>query len=337
MHKEICDYFEFVKPKPYEHQLRQQFLDRLGRFIADMSMNECALYPFGSFAAGLYLPNSDMDVVAVSRSYMATGRKEFTQTKNQMYKLARRLEHHSLAVPGTTEVIPSAKVPLIKFVDPITRLNIDLSFENTTGPIANQTFQSWRAQFPAMPILVTLIKQFLMMRGLNNVANGGMGGFSVTCLVVSLLQNLPRVQMGTILPEAHLGEILLEFLDFYGTQLDIARTAIRMNPPGLIEKASVPFLDLNNPNKRGRLCIIDPNRSDNDISGGTREIELIFRRLSEAHADLLNVMQHGGHHASLLRCLIGGNYNDFLWHRWHLNQLHMSQEGTSAHNAISVG
>lgn len=87
-----------------------------------------------------------------------------------------------------------------------------------------------------MPILVTIIKQFLLMRGLNEVMTGGLGGFSVTCLVVSLLQNMPQVQSGELVPEQHLGEILIEFLDFYGNRLDTARVGLMMHPPGYFEK-----------------------------------------------------------------------------------------------------
>jgi non-canonical poly(A) RNA polymerase PAPD5/7 len=89
-----------------------------------------------------------------------------------------------------------------------------------------------------MPILVTLIKHLLAMRGLNEPVNGGIGGFSVTCLVVSLLQNMPQVQSGSMIPEHHLGEILMEFLDLYGNQFNFETTAIQLNPPGYIPKVS---------------------------------------------------------------------------------------------------
>lgn len=197
---------------------------------------------FGSFNAGLYLPNADMDVVVVSNSFMKSGMKCIGQGNNQMRKIAHGLEMANVILPGSLEVISKSKVPLIKYVDRTTRLKVDLSFENATGIVANGTFQEWKAQFPAMPILVTIIKQFLLMRGLNDVATGGIGGFSVTCLVTSMLQQMPRVQLRELQPEHHLGELLLEFLDFYGNRFDFVRSAIRMEPPGYIEKASLFIL-----------------------------------------------------------------------------------------------
>ena len=155
-----------------------------------------------------------------------------------MFRFDHFLKTHNLILNGETEVVGKAKVPLVKYVDKVTGLKIDVSFENDTGLIANRTFQEWKATFPAMPILVTVIKHLLAMRGLNEPVNGGIGGFSVTCLVVSLLQNMPQVQSGSMISEHHLGEILMEFLDLYGNQFDTRTTAIQLNPPGYIPKAS---------------------------------------------------------------------------------------------------
>lgn len=191
---------------------------------------------FGSFAAGLYLPNADMDIVINSDTFRNTGQGVICQTKNKLHKFGQFIRGSHIAKEGSVEVIAGAKVPLIRFVDRVTAIKVDVSFENDTGLAANETFTVWKQQYPALPILVAIIKQFLMMRGLNEVQFGGLGGFSVTCLVVSLLQNMPRVQDGSFIPEQNLGEVLIEFLDFYGNRIDISRTGLMMNPPGYFDK-----------------------------------------------------------------------------------------------------
>lgn len=236
MHKEICDFYDFVRPQQFEQVIREDLLDRIER-VVKAELPYCNVHCFGSFAAGLYLPNADMDLVIISNQFRDFGQKTACQRKNEMHTFGRYLER-TLAERGSIEVISAAKVPIIKFVDETTAIRVDISFENDTGIVANNTFASWKRQFPAMPILVTIIKQFLMMRGMNEVATGGLGGFSVTCLVTSMLQNMARVQTGEIVPEQHLGEMLLEFLDLYGNRLDIARSGISMNPPGYFDKVS---------------------------------------------------------------------------------------------------
>lgn len=226
-----------MKPQKFEQVVREELLHRL-QYEVEHWKAGCEIHCFGSFAAGLYLPTADMDVVVISREFKERGRRTVGHSSNSMHSLARYLQDHGIADHGSVEVISKAKVPLIKFVDRITSLRVDMSFENETGLVANHTFQSWKQEYPAMPIVATLIKQFLMMRGLNEVVNGGLGGFSVTCLVTSLLQNMPRVRTKEIVPEHHLGEILLEFLDLYGNQLDLSRTGIQMQPPGYFDKVN---------------------------------------------------------------------------------------------------
>ena len=215
--------------------MRQDLLQRTRKAISRYN-SECEVHCFGSFAAGLYLPDADMDVVVLSRKFQNTFIPMVGQSTSALYKIADWLVRQGLAHPQSIEVVAKAKVPLVKFIDKLTGIRIDMSFENVTGLQANTTFGTWKAQYPAMPILVTVVKQFLLMRGLNEVVNGGIGGFTVTCLVTSLLQNMPRVQTQEFKPENNLGEVLLEFLDYYGNQFDLSRTAIKLQPPSLVHK-----------------------------------------------------------------------------------------------------
>lgn len=338
LHKEICDFYEFVRPRKFEQTVRQELLTRLQNVVSSHIPN-CNVHSFGSFAAGLYLPNADMDVVVISNSFRSSGHKVVCQIKQQLFRFGDFIKSSGIAQKGTVEVIFGAKVPLVKFVDQITMIKVDVSFENNTGVIANDTFALWKQQFPAMPLLVTIIKQFLMMRGMNEVQHGGLGGFSVTCLVTSLLQNMPRVQSGELIPEQNLGEILIEFLDFYGNQLDTTRTGISMDPPGYFDK--IPHQRPNfrgsvyQPNKAERLAIIDPNKPDNDISGGSKNVMQIFHRFARAHLEILKAMK-SLNRPSLLDWSLGGNYESFVWQRDHLRKLYRQQWGTPEQDVVDI-
>jgi non-canonical poly(A) RNA polymerase PAPD5/7 len=231
------DFYHYVKPRDFESYIRTKVVENLRSVLKSDKRYEAAeIHTFGSFPAGLYLPTADMDLVLLSDRYMDGGNQTFGKSNSFYWKFGSYIQHQGLAVNNSMEIITGAKVPLVKYIDRLTGLKIDISFENTTGLVANQTFQNWKAQFPAMPVLVTLIKHLLAMRGLNEPVNGGIGGFSVTCLVVSLLQNMPQVQSRTMIPEHHLGEILMEFFDLYGNQFNTKTTAIQLNPPGYLSK-----------------------------------------------------------------------------------------------------
>lgn len=80
-----------------------------------------------------------------------------------------------------------------------------------------------------------------------------------------------------------------------------------------------------NPSKADRLSIIDPNRYDNDISGGSQHVDIIFRAFASAYQKLKTRMEtemHGGSAASsILGELIGGNYAHYTTQRDHLRSV----------------
>jgi non-canonical poly(A) RNA polymerase PAPD5/7 len=171
-----------------------------------------------------------MDLVLHGEYFQRTGRPDLCQRRKELWAFYGDLQRANIARPGSLVCIATAKVPIIKFVDYLTGLSVDLSFDSSTGTDVVEMYHHWQRQYPALPILASVIKQFLMMRSLNDVATGGLGGYSVICLVVSFLQHCP--------PERHEqhGELLLEFLDFYGNKFDRTANYISLDPPGYFPK-----------------------------------------------------------------------------------------------------
>lgn len=316
LHNEIISFYNWVKPRPYEQIVRADLVSRLQSAFQNRYYG-AQLKPFGSFASGLYLPTADIDLVLLSTNFMRTGTKTFGQRKGQIYAFAAFLKGLDIAVPNSIETIAHARVPILKFVDKLTGLRVDLSFDNDSGLLANDTFQCWKSEFPAMPLIVSIIKQFLLLRGLNEVPTGGLGGFSITCLVTSLLQHLPHGHA-----EPNLGGILMDFFDFYGHSLDYESVGIRMNPPGYFNKRVFRSLKENN---NARLSIEDPNNPDNDISGGTREIPLILRSFSDAFFLLKERMTFTAMaelaRGSLLGSILAANYDEYAHQRQQLREV----------------
>lgn len=172
-----------------------------------------------------------MDLVLLSTRFVQSKVKTLGVTKSQVWQCAAHLKRSGVAVDDSVLAIPSAKVPIVKFIDKVTGLRVDLSFDNDSGIIANDTFLAWKLEYPAMPIIVSIVKQFLLLRGLNDVATGGLGGFSIICLVTSLLQHLPP---SGGLP--NLGTLLMDFFNFYGNEFDQSTLGINLNPPGYFDK-----------------------------------------------------------------------------------------------------
>ncbi|KAI1503455.1 hypothetical protein F5X99DRAFT_375287 [Biscogniauxia marginata] len=345
LHKEIMDFYEYVRPRDFEERIRHEMLSRLSALVK-RKWRDAEVYAFGSFMSGLYLPTADMDVAICSESFVNRGIPKY-HTKSSLYALRTFFHYHKIAFKDDIDLITKAKVPLVKYTDQVTALKVDISLEKMDGHRAVQTFLDWKKRYPAMPILVAIIKHFLLMRGLNEPVNGGIGGFSVICMVVNLLNQMPQVQSGSMKPEHHLNEILMEFFDYYGNHFQYKTVAIRMNPPGLVNKSEVSTLSYRN---MDRLSIIDPNNPDNDIAGGSSNTETIFSHFSKAYSTLRNRMaklakegtpiNSNSSDRTILGPLFAGKYSNFQVQRDYLKRLSATElpeygvKGTSFRQSI---
>ncbi|KAI1175655.1 hypothetical protein F4777DRAFT_549448 [Nemania sp. FL0916] len=315
LHHEITDFYNYVRPRDFEERMRQGLIKTLEALICK-KWRDARLFPFGSFMSGLYLPTADMDIAICSRSFVDGGEPLYDK-KRFLWQMKSYLEWNRVPYKGEVEAITKAKVPLLKYADDHTGLKVDISFEKMDGYKAIDTFRKWKEQYPAMPPLVALIKHFLLMRRLNEPVSGGIGGFTVICMVVHLLQMMPQVQSGSMKDE-HLGELLMEFLDYYGHRFEYETVAIRMDPPGTINKAKASTVVYRN---LDRLSIIDPNNPENDISGGSSEFWRVKTCFAQAYDNLQKGMMRLAQDPpagssdwkvnTLLYPLIAGNYSQF--------------------------
>lgn len=254
-----------------------------------------------------------MDLVVLSQGFLRGEGTFIGQDAGQIRNLAKHIRHSGIASHRDFATIVGARVPLIKFTDELTGIKVDLSFENPSGLHAVPLFRSWRNQFPAMPILVSVIKQLLAMREQNEVHTGGFGGFTIICLVVSMLQLLPEPQEGEEPP--HFGLLLQRFLHLYGEDFDVESTGITIYPAGYYDKTKLQIAKAN----PERLTIVDPMNDANDISGGSRNVLAIFdifrtvRNSIQARLDDFKEDRHST--GSILGCALAGDYSHFVQQR----------------------
>lgn len=335
---EIVDFYDFVRPYSHEADIRRDLIARIETAVRASPLaagKDVRIRSFGSFASNLYLPVADMDLVAVSGSFEERGRPSFCHGKQPTpkHQLANHLIRWGVPKQNSMIVVAKSKVPILKFVDAETDIKVDISFENDSGLRAIRTFEAWKEQYPEMPALVMIIKQFLAMRGLNEVVDGGLGGFSIICLVVSMLQLMPENQRSSLDSQSRYGQLLLNFFDLYGNKFNLRETGITMSPAGYFNKQVPGACNAKKINFKG-LTIVDPNRSDNDISGGSRKVGLIFEHfrgaLHEIQNQLSRIANGQARDPSILGCILGGNYTSFEKQREILKDLDRGQNNPSS-------
>ncbi|CCH43591.1 Poly(A) RNA polymerase protein 1 [Wickerhamomyces ciferrii] len=274
---EIKDFIAYISPSKEEIELRNNTVRKLREAIMEL-WPDCEVHVFGSYATDLYLPGSDIDMVIVSEH----GGYE---SRNSLYSLSSFLKRKNLA--KNVEVIAKAKVPIIKFTESTSNIHIDVSFERTNGIDAAKTIRSWITETPGLREIVLIVKQFLSSRKLNNVHVGGLGGYSIICLVYSFLILHPRLSTGNISPYENLGVLLIEFFELYGKNFGYDNVAICVEPDNVCYLNKKYYPDL-----QGRssfaLSIQDPSDPSNNISRGSFNIRDIKKAFAGAYELLTN-------------------------------------------------
>lgn len=203
---EIKDFINYISPSKEEIENRNEVIATLKSKIKDF-WPATNVHVFGSSATDLYLPGSDIDIVILS----STGMYEQRQ---KLYQLSSFLRSNKLA--KEIEVIATAKVPIIKFIDTRYNLQVDVSFERRNGLDAAKRIRHWLDSTPGLRELVMIVKQFLRTRKLHYVRLGGLGGYATIIMVYHFLKLHPRVSTNSVDVQANLGALLIEFFELYG-------------------------------------------------------------------------------------------------------------------------
>lgn len=275
---EIKDFVSYISPNRSEIESRNITIGKIRNAVKRI-WPDSDLHVFGSYATDLYLPGSDIDCVVNSLN-------KDKDNRNSLYQLANYLNKNGLAID--VEVISKARVPIIKFVEPESLIHIDVSFERTNGVDAAKLIRGWLDSTSGLRELVLIVKQFLYARKLNNVHTGGLGGFSIICLVYTFLHMHPRIITGEILPLDNIGVLLIDFFELYGKNFgydDVAISVLDGVPNYLPKDSWKEIHPIRNPFS---LAIQDPGDATNNISRGSFNIRDIKKAFAGAFDLLTN-------------------------------------------------
>ncbi|ORX50017.1 hypothetical protein BCR36DRAFT_412511 [Piromyces finnis] len=288
LHEEILDFVKYITPNTSEINTRLYTIDKLREKLHHRfpdSKIEC----FGSFSTGLFLPTSDLDIVVYrpggdknSASYAANP-TQGNQSKN-LNKIARHIRSNGFFI---NKVIRHSRIPIIKAEDDLTHYSIDISYNQESGVPAIKYIKQNIKKYPALKPLVYILKHFLYINDMNEVFTGGLGSFSVVCLVLSFLKFYTKIfyekeEGDCELPE-NLGTLLINFLYLFGGGFDYENIGISVNDGTFYKKMDKGFYNFK---QRSLLSLEDPIMPGNDLTKGSHRILEISRAWKHA-LDLL--------------------------------------------------
>lgn len=254
LHEEICDFYEYMKPRLSEISMRSEVVSRVTHIIQN-KWPQARVEVFGSFSTYLFLPSSDIDLVVFGRwSHLP------------LFSLEEEFIKADVAVEGSILVLDKTTVPIIKFIDKQTEVKVDISFNHKTGLQSVGVIQEFILQFPLLPKLFLVLKQFLTQRQLNEVFYGGISSYALLLLLVSFLQLHPRQAANDA--TANLGVLLIEFFELYGRNFNYMKTAIRVRNGGSYFPKDELLQDDADYSDHSLLYIEDPSDPPENASRG---------------------------------------------------------------------
>jgi non-canonical poly(A) RNA polymerase PAPD5/7 len=124
-----------MEPRPEEVYARNLLVENISQVVAKSCGKSARTIVFGSYATGIYLPHSDIDIVVLD--------SEFSNPLNRIAKELRKQPFVS-----EFQLITKARVPLVKFKDSETAIQVDISFESTSGPANTAVVLDFLREYP---------------------------------------------------------------------------------------------------------------------------------------------------------------------------------------------
>ena len=280
--EELTTIYHLLAPSPQDKRTRQEIYQNIKKGILCI-WPQAKIDLFGSSAVNLYLPSSDIDLVVHNINF----------SKKLMYSLAKKLK--DLRLITSSQVIPGAKIPLIKCVSRHhSNMRIDITFSHFTGVRAIPQVLSYLNIYPPLYPLVFFLKLYLAQRGLNEPFSGGMSSFAILLFFVSFFQQYKNYRQGDpSTPDINtidIATLLFHFFDLYGRKFNFITTGITTTNGGSYFPKPQTKLDPRQLKKPELPYLVDPLDDSNNVTRSTSQIHLIRAEFADSHDAILSAI-----------------------------------------------
>lgn len=283
LHEELCGLVLWLDPTPEELLLRQRVIAKV-KIVAQALWPECSVLSFGSYYTGLWLPNGDMDI-----SIMGVEGPQIFNLRMLTVCLTR------LGIPLAVEVISSARVPIVKYIDSESGISVDLSLNTDSAVDTTEYVVAQLQAYPWLRPLILIMKLYLQQRNLGETYRGGVGSYLLFVLCLSFLQQHRSLSSPELRSSVGLGHLVFDFLQLYGRDFNYDTTAISVRAGGrYFPKTQNQWF---NTEKPSLLAVESPLATELDLGRNSYDIRTVrncFRQSFLTLAELLQAWQRDG-------------------------------------------
>lgn len=221
--EEMRDFAAHVCGTAAEQAAREAHVARVRAFV-------CSLWPeadvlvYGSFATGLYLPDSDIDLVVLNSPASLSIHERLRLLVDVMTR-----ERFGVC----TAQYENTRVPVVKMLEAVTGCRVDICFDQRHVEDSVAVVRRCLRAFPEMRPLVLVLKHFMLERQLNIVYSGGLSSHALVIMVAHLLKYYPLPADLESVEDGLLAVRLVQFFYLYGIEFNTVRDVVSLQaPPG---------------------------------------------------------------------------------------------------------
>jgi non-canonical poly(A) RNA polymerase PAPD5/7 len=226
--KDLIDFHEYNRTQIRKNSpIVERILDNVTYYIKNCC-SDLEVLVFGSYSTNLCLAWSDIDLVLVNRNTGSTFNPNVLRDLKKIMESGKWVKSISL--------IETTNIPVLKIVTQDNLLNyyIDVSVQDSKhfGLKCVELVKLFLDTYETLEPLIIGLKNLLKCAALNDPYKGGLSSYGLILLVVFYLQMLEDEGRVNPKDKNNVGQILLEFLFYYGARFEPTKTIIETYIPG---------------------------------------------------------------------------------------------------------
>ena len=283
--KDIMDFHLYIKSNIKSKQKPINNIRSSLQEILELNEYDFTVYVFGSYATGLCLPWSDLDLILISKNPQAKYDENYS--KEKLKEIQNLLNQTNWVDKNTLKFVNYRAFPYLKFSTDekhgFMKVNLTIKDMKNKGyecaKLTSNFLKSYKSMEPIILVLKNLMYYSKTLFSLSEYYENqkeNLNSYSIVLMVVFFIQyQIMQINIQTVNSPEYIGELFINLLQYYNNFTE-GFVFVRTGIEDIIENRD--FLELKQSKKS--LVVIDPLNHKNNVFGKDiifDHIKIIFK------------------------------------------------------------
>jgi DNA polymerase sigma len=283
--KDIMDFHLYIKSNIKSKQKPINNIRSSLQEILELNEYDFTVYVFGSYATGLCLPWSDLDLILISKNPQAKYDENYS--KEKLKEIQNLLSQTNWVDKNTLKFVNYRAFPYLKFSTDekhgFMKVNLTIKDMKNKGyecaKLTSNFLKSYKSMEPIILVLKNLMYYSKTLFSLSEYYENqkeNLNSYTIVLMVVFFIQyQIMQINIQTVNSPEYIGELFINLLQYYNNFTE-GFVFVRTGIEDIIENRD--FLELKQ--SKNSLVVIDPLNHKNNVFGKDiifDHIKIIFK------------------------------------------------------------